>query len=129
MPLRNTPIRRKFMAIILLVSVTVVLAMCVTIFTADLVIFKRNMLRSINTLGEVIAANSASALESNSRDDAREFLSAARVQRHVIAAAIYDKDGKLFATYPANVSGLDIPTTPEADGNRFTSSHMLSFRP
>jgi signal transduction histidine kinase/ActR/RegA family two-component response regulator/HAMP domain-containing protein len=117
------------MAIILLVSVVVVLVMCVTIFTADFIIFKRNILRSNSTLGEVIAAHCASALENKSRDDAREFLSAVRVQRHVVAAAIYDKDGKLFATYPANVSSADIPRLPEADGNRFTWSRMLSFRP
>jgi signal transduction histidine kinase/CheY-like chemotaxis protein len=46
-----------------------------------------------------MGANTASAIVFNDADAARTTLSALRAQPHIVAGAVFDKDGKLFAEY------------------------------
>ncbi|HEY0342898.1 MAG TPA: GAF domain-containing protein, partial [Steroidobacteraceae bacterium] len=64
--------------------------------------------------------------------DARGILTALKAEPHIVAGALYDRQGKLFASYPE--SGGDrahpkFPAHPEANGYRFHTGQLVGFQP
>src|SRR5882724_3416722 len=101
MSFKDTPIQRKLMTMLLLTSGAVLLLTCAAFFAYEFLTFRQAMVRQLSTLAEVIAANSTAALAFENPDDAKEILSSLKAERHIVSAALYDKDGKLFSKYPA----------------------------
>src|SRR6266487_1681448 len=128
MSLKNTPIRRKLMTIILLTSSAVLLLTCTAFFAYEFFTFRQGTVRQLSTLGEILAANSTAALAFQNQDDAKEILSAVKAERHIVAASLYDKDGKLFSKYPADLAVDALPATPEKDGYRFGHAQLATFQ-
>jgi PAS domain S-box-containing protein len=121
---RETSIRRKIMAVTMLTSV-VVLAGAVTAFLAyDLATFRESMRRSLTTLAQVTAENSTAALAFGSDKDAAETLSSLRLEPQIVAAALYDSNGKLFVHYPTNLPAASFPAAP-ANGYHFQGGHLF----
>ncbi len=79
--------------------------------------------------GRIIAANTTASLAFANVADARELLSALRVDPHIVAAVLYDKGGHEFAAYPANVAADAVPTVPGPDGYRFERGLLIGFQP
>ncbi|MFI5223308.1 MAG: CHASE sensor domain-containing protein, partial [Nitrospirales bacterium] len=96
MPFRNTPMRRKLMTMILLTSGAVLAVTCAAFCAYEFLTFRQATIRELSTLGKIIAANSTAALAFHNQDDADELLATLRAERHVVAACLYDKEGKLF---------------------------------
>ena len=128
MPLRDIPIRRKLMVIILATTVTAVLFARVVFFGYEFLTFRAAILRQLSTVGKVIAANSTAALAFDNPGDATETLTALKAEEHVVAAALYDKSGKLFAKYPADISTNQLPATPQAAGYHFEHLSLVGFQ-
>ncbi len=126
--MRHLPIRRKLMVIILLTSGVVMLMMGAAFFTFEYATFRQALVRQVTSLGEILASNSTAALAFQNRDDAAEILSAVRAERNVVAAALYDRDGRLFAHYPEDLPLDALPATPGPDGRRFTDAHLINFQ-
>ncbi len=123
------PIRRKLTAMLLLISGMVLLLTSAAFMGYQYLSFRQTMHESLSTLGRIIAANSTASLAFDNDADAREILSALRAEPHVVAAALYDKDGHLFARYPANLPSDGLPTAPARDGYRFEAGHLVGFQP
>jgi len=129
MALRDKPIRQQLMAILLLTSGVVLVLTCAAFLAYEFVTFRQTTLKNLSTLGAIIAANSTASLAFQNEGDAREILSALRAEPHVVAAALYDKDGKLFARYPADLPVAAFPAAPDRDGYRFEHSDLVGFAP
>ncbi|OOO00855.1 MAG: Phytochrome-like protein cph1 [Chromatiales bacterium USCg_Taylor] len=129
MSLKDTPIRRKLMIVILLTSGVVLLLTCAAFIAYELLSFRQTMVRNVSTLGQIIAANSTAALAFANQDDATEVLAALKAERHVVAASLYDANGELFAKYPAGLPADAFPVAPERDAYRFEHSHLVSVQP
>jgi PAS domain S-box-containing protein len=129
MQLRDTPIQQKLMLIILATSVVVMLLMGGAFLAYEFLSFRRATVRQLSTLGEILAANSTAALAFQNQQDAKEILSALKAERHVVAAALYDQDGRLFSYYPETLAANTIPPQPSADGYRFSGSFLDGFQP
>lgn len=129
MSLRDLPIRRKLMLILLLTSAVVMLLMRASFFTYEYLTFRRETMRQLSTLGEVVAANSTAALAFDNQDDAREILAALKANRHLVAAALYDGSGRFFAGYPASRPAAAFPAAPGGDGFRFEQAYLSGFQP
>ena len=99
-----TPIRRKLMQMLLLTTGVVLLFTCSAFFTYELVTFRQTLVRQLDTLAKAIAANSTAALAFDNPGDARDALAAFKADPHIVAAALYDKTGALFASYPDDSS-------------------------
>jgi len=127
--LRNVPIRRKLMVMMLLTSGTVLLLTCLSFITYEFVSFRQDMRRNVATLGEVIATNSTAALAFDNQSDAREILAALKAEQHIVVAALYDAHGRLFATYPNNLPPASLPAAPRSDGYSFQDGHLIGFEP
>ena len=129
MSLKDTPIRRKLMMVILLTSGVVLLLTCAAFIAYELLSFRQTMVRNVSILGEVIAANSTAALAFANQDDATEVLAALKAERHIVAASLYDTNGELFAKYPAGLPADAFPVAPERDAYRFEPSHLVGVQP
>jgi signal transduction histidine kinase/CheY-like chemotaxis protein len=123
------PIRRQLMKVLLLTSTIVILFTCAMFVTYEVVTFKKSEVRDLDILSEVIARNSTAALAFDNADDARAVLAAFGANPHIVAAALYDKSGALFATFPRSVAKDEVPAQPQALGTRFEHGHVLGFRP
>ena len=128
-PLRDWPIQRKLTAIFLLISGLVLLLTSAAFVTYQVVAFRQTTVKNLSTLGRVIAANSTASLAFANEADATEILSALRAEPHVVAAGLYDKDGRLFARYPANLSADALPVAPDRDGYRVERGYVIGLEP
>jgi PAS domain S-box-containing protein len=123
------PIRRKLTAMFLLISGLVLLLTSAAFIGYQYLSFRQTTRSSLSTLGRIIAANSTASLAFANDADAAEILFALRAEPHVVAAALYDRHGRLFARYPAELSGDSLPVAPGPDGYRFERGHLVGFQP
>jgi signal transduction histidine kinase/HAMP domain-containing protein len=129
MPLRNTPIKRKLIVILMLTSSVVLLLTCGTFVGYELLTFKDRTFQSLATLGEVIASNSTASLAFDNGTDAAEVLSALKARPQIVAAALYDHSGRLFAKYPASLPADSFRASPDSDGFRDEGVHLVGYLP
>ncbi|HYL55693.1 MAG TPA: ATP-binding protein [Gemmatimonadales bacterium] len=129
MSLRDWPIKKKLTAILLLVSSLVLLLTSAAFVTYEVLAIRRTTLKNLSTLGRVIASNSTASLAFANEADAREILSALKAEPHVVAAGLYDKDGRLFSRYPAGLPLDALPPAPERDGYRFEDGYVIGLEP
>jgi signal transduction histidine kinase len=129
MSFRNVPIKRKLTALFLMTSGAVLFLTCAAYFAYELVTFRQTTRAQLSTLGAIIAANSTAALAFGNERDAGEILAALKAERHIVAAGLYDREGKLFSRYPASVSVDALPAAPDRDGYRFEQAHLVGFQP
>jgi signal transduction histidine kinase len=127
MAVRDWPIRQKLMAILLLTNGVVLALTCAAFLTYEFATFRQASLAQLSALARVIAANSTASLAFRNEADATEILSALRAQPNVVAAALYDQSGQLFAHYPANITAAALPPIPGADGYRFEQGNAVGF--
>ena len=83
----------------------------------------------LRTLADIISSNSTAALIYDDRKLATENLSGLRAEPDITAAALYDKQGKLYAVHPAGIPSADLPATPRGDGTRFSLRELVLFKP
>jgi two-component system, sensor histidine kinase and response regulator len=123
-------LRRK---LTLVIMINTVVALCVAgIAYAEYGVqrFKQVGMQDLNTLAKIIGTNCTAPLTFKDPNAAREILQALSVKPHIVAAAIYDLDGKLFAAYRAAPSGLpEAPPQLKDETSRFTSQRALIYQP
>ena len=128
MPHRSRPIRRTLITALLLTSGAAMLTTALAFFAYDFLTYRQSTLHNLATLGAAIAANSTAALAFDNADDAREVLSAFRAESHVVAAGLYTRSGKLFASYPTADAALPAALAVP-DGYRFEQGHLIGVQP
>ncbi|HEY0667301.1 MAG TPA: ATP-binding protein, partial [Sphingobacteriaceae bacterium] len=84
---------------------------------------------NVSTLGVIVAANSSAALAFDSADDADEILRALKGNKHIVTACLYNKEGKLFASYIAKDSQVSLPEKPLRSGYYFEDGYLKGFEP
>ncbi len=123
---RDSSIKHKLILIVMLASVLALLFASVAFIVYDRVMFKREMVRDLMILAEIIGSNCSAALAFRNENDARETLSGLRAKGHVVAAVIYTKDGQPFASYSRAGANGDFPTPfPEDDAYFFAEDHLV----
>jgi PAS domain S-box-containing protein len=126
---QKTSIKRKVIAVIMLASIGVLLVTVTAFMIYDLVTFRQTMERNLGTQARMIAENSTAALAFRNESDAENVLSSLQAEPHIIAAAIYDAQGKLFVKYPAQIPDADLPDKPQDRSYKFGKSHLTIFQP
>src|SRR4051794_37654851 len=105
----RTSIQRKLLQLVLLISCVVLLLTSAGFFAYEFYTYREASKERLSTIGEVIAANSTGALAFQSPDDAVDILQALRAEKHIVAAAIYNSKGNLFAKYPDTIPNYNLP--------------------
>lgn len=129
MAFADLPIRRKLMAILLLITGATLTLTCLAFIGYEYVSFRTAAVRNLATLGRIVANNSTAALAFDNRDDAQQVLAALRAEPHVVAAGLYDSHGALFARYPVQAGKGALPPAPGPDGYRFEQSGLVGLEP
>jgi PAS domain S-box-containing protein len=127
--LRDTPIKRKLMLVILLTSGFALLLLGSALITYELLTFQSSLAANMEVLAEVIGSNSTGAVAFRDPKSAQEILGALSVEHQVTKAAIYDQQGEMFVRYPTNLADSGFPQRPRPKGYRFTRTHLSMFQP
>ena len=126
--LRDTPIQRKLTLVILVTSSFALLLMGSALITYELVTFRRSLTVNMGVLAQIIGANSTAALAFDDPKNAQEILEALAAERQITAAAIYDAQGGIFASFPQEQPRAEFPLQPGRDGHAFEASHFSMFQ-
>jgi PAS domain S-box-containing protein len=129
MMLRDMPIKQKLMVMLMFTSGVVLLLTCGAFFGYELLTFKGRTVQGLQTLGEVIAANSTASLAFDNEADATEVLSALKARPQIVAAALYDQSGKLFARYPVSRPTSQYAASPGSDGFSEDGPYLAGYLP
>jgi signal transduction histidine kinase len=127
--LRDVPIRRKLVLILMLTTGGALLLAGVGLLSLDYFRFRQEMVTDLEALAEIIAQNSTASVTFRDTQAARETLSALGAKSSVLAAALYNEDGSAFATWSRSGRTSRIPLRPEPDGSRFRGGSLLLFEP
>src|SRR5262249_8097872 len=122
---KDLPIRRKLMAILLLITAAALTLTCIAFISYEYVSFRTAATRNLATLAKIIATNSTAALAFDNPDDAQQMLGALAAETHIISAELYDAHGTLFARYTANGTTPAAPSRLGPDGYRFEGSSLI----
>jgi signal transduction histidine kinase len=87
----------------------------VSFLAHNFVTSRQAAVNNLTAEAQIIGANSVSAIVLNNPDSAQKTLSAISSSNDVVAAAIYNQSGEIFAEYPANGS-TSIQTFPLPPG-------------
>ena len=124
------PIRRKLTMVIMLSSSLALVLACAAFVIEDVVTFRRDLVVAVSIQAENIGYGCAAALEFNVSKDAEETLAALQADPEIIGAAVYTKDGELFAKYDRESD--DIVFAPPAlvnQGSKFERKRLILSRP
>jgi serine phosphatase RsbU (regulator of sigma subunit) len=121
---RDLSIRSKLMTGFMLTSVVALL-----ITMAALAVYDRGAVRDeirsdVAMLAGIIGENASSSLVFNDAQTAQQTLAALKAQPNIVTGALYDRHGKLFASY-----GQPPPAVPPRDGAEMTSRAIGVARP
>ncbi len=126
--LRDVSIGHKLMLIMMLTSGISLALACAAFMTYDWVSSKESIAQRLETMADIVGANSTAALTFDNAADAEETLRLLRAESHVVAGAVYGLDRTPFATYHRDAKQFLAPE-PEPGGYRFETEHLVVFKP
>jgi signal transduction histidine kinase len=127
--LRRWPLTRKLTAIMVIASSAALLLTCAVLVAYDVVSFRRTLVLDLDTLSQVIGANSTAALVFRDVKAAEEVLSALAADEHLEEAVIFDPEGEPFARYVRD-RGTPLRLGRAAPaGHRFDDRALTLHRP
>src|SRR5256714_14560932 len=127
--LRDLPIKRKLILVILLTSTFALWLMGTALITYEFVTFRRTLAANMSVLAQIIGSNSTAALAFDDAANARETLAALAAENQVTAAALYDQKGNLFARFPERLGPHQFPQQPGPHGQKFNRTRLSMFHP
>lgn len=126
---RQTSIKKRVRAVILVTSGIVLLVAVAAFVIYDAISFRERLVRNLSTLATVIADNSAAPLAFNNPEIGEEILAALRAEPEIVAAVVYDSEGTIFAKYPSTLSSNLLPARLSSSGHEFTDGALVLFTP
>jgi signal transduction histidine kinase/ActR/RegA family two-component response regulator len=124
----NLSIRRKLTLLAMLTSSIAVVLSSASFLIYDLVSFRHLLSQDLGTQARIIAYNSAAAMAFKDEASAKVTLSALTAKDDVVAAALYNTDGIMFASYfRATDPHPALPKLLEVRGSRFNGNYIEVF--
>ncbi|HYF36398.1 MAG TPA: CHASE sensor domain-containing protein, partial [Prosthecobacter sp.] len=108
-PLRDAPIKRKLMVVILLTTSLALLLMAGAVVAYELATFRRALTTNTGVLAKVIGSISTGTLAFDDPNEAAEVLSVLSAEPQITSAAIYKTDGTIFARFSKPGAEAEIP--------------------
>jgi signal transduction histidine kinase len=124
----STPIRATLMRMIFLSAGAALVVTTSAFCTYELLTFRQSTVQQLKILSQAIASNSTASLAFENAEDGANVLGAFRADPHISAAALYDSEGRIFATYPQGQAASQFPTRP-GQGYSFGRFELIGFQP
>jgi signal transduction histidine kinase/CheY-like chemotaxis protein len=126
---RQTTIKRKLIALIMLTSSIALLVAFAFMIGSDYLTFRLGMVRDLRTLAAVVGTNGSSALDFDDEEFAAKTLAALAATPNITTAAIYTKDGRILAKYLRDKQSELPPEQPGPEKYVFKNGYLMLFRP
>jgi PAS domain S-box-containing protein len=128
--LHNLSIRKKLQAIVM-VAAGVALLVASAVFTVyDRATFLNAKMQDLRTSATMLGSNSTAALSFGDAQAAQEVLGALRAKQNVMNACVYDKAGKIFASYSRDASDNSLfPRSVQTQATAIAGQSMTLFQP
>jgi len=131
--MRNSPdrsVRSKVMLVVLATTVAALFVVAIALIVYESRTYERSTAEGLMTQAQILARTTAPALVFDDPAAARDNLALLKVQPQILAAAIYMKGGRLFASYGnAELFGIgSTRTPPAADGYTIEGGEIVVFR-
>lgn len=120
-------LRRKLQLAVVTTTAGALLVAFGVLAAHEIVTARRDMVRSARVLAEIVGVNSAAAVVFDDAEAASQTLAALAAERDVVAAALYDDQGRLFASF-APRAGL-APPALAGSGMGFAQGDLELFQP
>src|SRR5882757_1403234 len=126
--LRNAPIKRKMILIGMLTSCVALLFTCGAFEVYEQRSSRNDLVKENLDAATLVGYNNTAALTFNDKDSAIASLRALKNDAAITAAAIYDKEGKLFAVYQGEgaTAAAKLPSV-EHNTHRFDEAGLSLF--
>jgi signal transduction histidine kinase/ActR/RegA family two-component response regulator len=126
MNLHKLSIRRKIILITMLTSSVALLLSAASFLIYDLISFRHLLTEDLTTQAEIIGYNSAAAMAFKDEPAATATLSALTAKGDIVAAVLYNPDGKMFAYYFRARRTLPevLPARFQEKGYRFEGQYL-----
>jgi signal transduction histidine kinase/DNA-binding response OmpR family regulator len=126
---RNSSIQAKLAAVILATSCLALGLACAGFTIYQREVFRTTMVNELSALADTLGANTAASLMFSDRKSAGDMLGALSGEKHIIAACLYDSQGKIFTEYrrPELARSFEMPAW-QADSAQFDAEHLRLFR-
>jgi signal transduction histidine kinase/ActR/RegA family two-component response regulator len=122
-------LQRRVMAVVLSTTCAALLLSAVALMLYEVGTYRDAWIRDLTTQADLIARSTAPALAFDDRKAASENLALLKLRPQIEAAAVYQADGSLFASYrSAQAEDAPLPAQPEADGARFDRRHVALYQ-
>lgn len=122
-------IRQKLFAGVLLTTISALFISGFAMVLYDLRDYHERLTQDLTTQGNLLGLANASALQFNDPKVARDSLATLAARPQILATAIYNAKGALFASYTSAENKTEkFPTLPEADSQRVEGDNLLVFR-
>src|ERR1700735_3410405 len=108
----STPIRATLMRMIFLSAGAALVGTTSAFCTYEFLTFRQSTVQQLKILSQAIASNSTASLAFENAEDGANVLGAFKADPHITAAALYDDEGRIFATYPQGQTAAQFPTRP-----------------
>ncbi len=125
--LRDLSIKGKLIGIIMLTSTVALALACTILLGYEFVTDRRAAAQQLTTLARIVAENSTAALAFEDHRSAAAMLGALEAEPHLVAACLYTKDGRPFASFVRGASRRDLPRRPAKAGASFAGGHLTLF--
>ena len=126
---RQTTIKRKLIALIMLTSSVALLVAFAFMIASDYLSFRSRMVRDLRTLAAVVGTNGSSALDFDDEEFATKTLAALAATPNITTAAIYTKDGRVLAEYLRDNQSESPPPQPGPERYLFNHGYLTLFHP
>lgn len=127
--LADVPVQRKLRFAMLFTNAVVLILASGFFLGYEYVTYRRGIAQSVAALARVTAGSSTAAIAFNDAANARESLEALRAEPQILAAALYDPQGRIFATYAASPGQIVPPSPPPLLGTQFTRGQVVRVEP
>ena len=122
-------VRSKLMLVVLATTVAALVVVAIALVVYETRTYERATAASLMSQAQILARASAVALVFDDPAAARENLALLQMQPQIRAAAIYTRDGRLFARYgPGDALGPAFSARPQADGYAIEGEEIVVFR-
>lgn len=125
----RSSIRKKLVVVVMATTFAALLVSVGLIIGYDLRSYHRSLVNDLSTQAELVGHMTSAALAFDDPRLAGENLALLRTRPMVAAAAIFDENGRLFASYAARGKTAAFPPQPEGAGSRTEGDSLVLFRP
>jgi PAS domain S-box-containing protein len=127
--IRDIPLKRKLTLVILVTTSASLSLVYLGFVIYELVISHQTLRHHLSTLAEIAGENSLASLSFKSATDAKETVATLKAEPHVVGAALYTGEGRLFVTYTKPGVSVDFPAVPAGNEITFGKDNLSVFRP